>query len=145
MTDKSYLAQPPGECCFKGTIHEGEPRGTVEKIASVDTYIVHPPEGKDNGHVVIYFPDIWGFFKNGFLIMDGFADAGYTTVGLDYFFGDPIWLHRKDKNDKTTEPGFDSAAWINEKMVGAKKVVPGWVDAVKEKLGKPGTKFACVG
>lgn len=145
MPDKSYLAQPPGECCFKGTIHDGEPRGTVEQVASIDTYIVHPPEGKANGNVVIYFPDVWGFFKNGFLIMDGFADAGYLTVGLDYFFGDPIWLHRKDKHDTTTEPGFDAPAWIKKKLEGAYEVVPDWMAAVKEKLGKPGTKFACVG
>lgn len=36
---------------------------------------------------VRYFPDVWGFFKNGFLVMDGFADAGYLTLGLDYFRG----------------------------------------------------------
>jgi hypothetical protein len=34
-----------------------------------------------------YFPDVWGFFTNGFLVMDGFADAGYLTLGLDYFRG----------------------------------------------------------
>lgn len=146
MTDnKSYLAQPPGECCFRGSIHDGEPRGTIKKIAAVDTYIVHPPEGKANGNVVFYFPDVWGFFKNGFLIMDGFADAGYLTVGLDYFFGDPIWLHRKNKDDRATEPGFDANAWVTEKLAGAAETVPKWVAAVKEELGKPGTKFACVG
>ena len=25
--------------------------------------------------------------NNGFLIMDGFADAGFLTLGLDYFRG----------------------------------------------------------
>lgn len=145
MADTSYLAQPPGDCCIKGTIHDGEPRGTVEKIASIDTYIVHPPEDKANGNVVFYFPDVWGFFKNGFLIMDGYADAGYLTVGIDYFFGDPVWLHRKDRHDKTTDPDFDFEAWWRAKMAGAEKVVPDWVAAVKEQLGRPGTKYACVG
>lgn len=145
MTDKSFLAQPPGECCFQGSLHDGEPRGTIEQIAAVDTYIVHPPEGKANGHIVIYFPDVWGFFKNGFLVMDGFADAGYLTVGLDYFFGDPVWLHRKDRNDTTTEPGFDASAWVDEKMARAREAVPKWIEAVKATLGKPDTKFACVG
>lgn len=148
MADKSYLAQPPGECCFRrGSIHDGEPRGTIEKIAAVDTYIVHPPDGQanNNGHIVLYFPDVWGFFKNGLLVMDAFADAGYTTVGPDYFFGDPIWHHRKDRHDTTTEPGFDASAWFAAKMAGAREAVPRWVEAVKEKLGKPGTKFACVG
>lgn len=36
---------------------------------------------------MLYFPDVWGFFNNGFLIMDGFADAGFLTLGLDYFRG----------------------------------------------------------
>jgi hypothetical protein len=35
----------------------------------------------------LYFPDVFGFFPNGLLVMDGFADAGYTVLGLDYFRG----------------------------------------------------------
>ena len=56
-------------------------------IASVETYIAIPPENKANGHIVLYFPDVWGLFKNGLLVMDGFADAGYLVLGLDYFRG----------------------------------------------------------
>lgn len=56
-------------------------------VAGVETYVVEPPSGKANGDILLYFPDVWGFFNNGFLIMDGFADAGYLTIGLDYFRG----------------------------------------------------------
>lgn len=145
MTDKAYLAQPSGACCLTGHLHTGEPRGTIEKITDIDTYITHPPAGKANGHVLIYFPDVWGFFKNGFLVMDAFADAGYLTVGLDYFRGDPVWLHRKSADDPTPEDGWDFEVWMKEKMAFALGAVPPWVEAVKAKLGKPGTKFACVG
>lgn len=82
-----YLAKPSGECCLKGTIHKGESRGTWETIADVETYISIPPEGKANGNVLLYFPDVWGMFPNGLLVMDAFADAGYTVLGLDYFRG----------------------------------------------------------
>lgn len=83
----TFLAKPSGECCLKGTIHKGQPRGVYETIEGVETYIARPPEGKANGHILLYFPDVWGMFNNGLLVMDGFADAGYLTLGLDYFRG----------------------------------------------------------
>ncbi|KAJ0274095.1 hypothetical protein COL940_009520 [Colletotrichum noveboracense] len=60
-TDKTpgYLAKPSGECCLKGTIHEGEARGSWEVIAGADTYVSKPPADKANGHIVLYFPDVW--------------------------------------------------------------------------------------
>jgi dienelactone hydrolase len=87
--DKSgtYLAKPPGECCLEGTIHQGEPRGSFTTIADVETYIAAPKDGNGNGHIILYFSDIWGFYINNFLLMDAFADAGYTVLGLDFFQG----------------------------------------------------------
>lgn len=82
-----YLAKPSGACCLKGSIHEGDPRGSWEVIAGVETYVSKPPENRANGHVLLYFPDVWGMFTNGLLVMDAFADAGFLTMGLDYFRG----------------------------------------------------------
>lgn len=82
-----YLAKPSGDCCLRGTIHEGEARGSWETIAEVETYIARPPESEANGNILLYFPDVWGMFPNGLLVMDTFADAGYLVVGLDYFRG----------------------------------------------------------
>lgn len=87
LIEEEYLAKPSGECCLKGHLHQGEPRGTFKTVADVETYIVEPRPGKSNGHILLYFPDVWGMFPNGLLIMDGFADAGYLTLGLDYFRG----------------------------------------------------------
>ena len=84
---EEYLAQPPGPCCDVGKIHEGTPRGTTEDILGAPTYITKPADGKGNGHVVLYFPDVWGMSNNAHLLMDGFADAGYHTFGMDYFRG----------------------------------------------------------
>lgn len=143
--DQGYLAKPPGDCCITGSLHEGEPRGTTETVDGIETYIVHPPVGRANGNIVLYFPDVWGFFNNGFLVMDGFADAGYLTIGPDYFRGDPVWKHRKDRHDTTTEPGFDYEAWKKKHQDFAVEAVPKWVEAVKTKYGEAGTKYACVG
>lgn len=87
MASNEYLAKPSGACCLEGTLHSGEPRGTFTQIADVETYVATPPPGKSNGNIVLYFPDVWGMFPNGLLVMDGFANAGYLTLGIDYFRG----------------------------------------------------------
>lgn len=143
--DQAYLAKPPGDCCIAGNLHDGEPRGAQETIEGIDTYVVHPAAGKSNGNIVLYFPDVWGLFRNGLLVMDGFADAGYLTIGIDYFRGDPVWKHRKDRHDTTTEPNFDYDAWKTKHQEFAAEAVPRWIDAVKAKYGATGTKYACVG
>lgn len=56
-------------------------------VVGIETYVVRPRDDRANGHILFYFPDVWGMFRNGLLVMDGFADAGYLTVGLDYFNG----------------------------------------------------------
>lgn len=83
--DETYLAQPPASCCWLGTIHKGTPRGKMETILDTPTYLATPE--KPNGHVVLYFPDVWGMSVNAQLLMDGFADAGFLTLGMDYFRG----------------------------------------------------------
>jgi dienelactone hydrolase len=86
-SEDPVLAKPSGLCCLQGVIHTGEPRGKFENVADVETYIVHPKSRTSNGHILLYFADVWGMFNNGLLIMDGFAEAGYTVLGLDYFRG----------------------------------------------------------
>ena len=58
---------------------------------------------------------------------------------------DPVWKHRKDNNDTTTDPGFDFKAWLDKYTVFADENVPAWLSAVKETFGKADTKYACVG
>jgi len=139
-----FLAKPPGACCLTGSLHDGTPQGTFETLATVETYVSRPPPGNDNGNVVLYFPDVWGMFTNGLLVMDAFASAGYVVLGLDYFREDPVWKHRKDRHD-TSNPGFDYEAWLAKHQAVADQLVPTWVDSVKEKYGREETKYACVG
>jgi dienelactone hydrolase len=165
---KKYLAKPSDLCCLSGTLHEGEERGKIQTISGLETYVATPKDGTGSGNVVLYFPDVFGLFKNARLILDVFADAGYLALGVDYFRGvsdhccahncypfqhlvlrtkmtlkDPITKHR-DQDNKPL-PGFDFGAWKDKHMSFALDAVPGWVDAVKEQYGKANTKYACVG
>lgn len=87
------LAKPAELCCLKGSIHSGEPAGKVVQIEGVDTYIATPDAKAANGHVLLFFPDVFGLHINNFLTMDAFAACGYLTLGVDYFAG--VRLHNR--------------------------------------------------
>ncbi|PSR79525.1 hypothetical protein BD289DRAFT_485529, partial [Coniella lustricola] len=143
--DETYLVPPPGPCCWLGTIHKGTPRGKMETIEDTPTYIATPAADKANGHVVLYFPDVWGMSVNAQLLMDGFADAGFLTFGMDYFRGDPISKYRQTKTDPLPE-GFDHAAWRAKHFNYATETVPKWTAAVKAQYAPaPTAKYACTG
>ena len=81
------IAKPSSSCCLRGTIHEGEAKGRVEKILDVETYIGEPSAEKSNGNIVFLFPDVFGRWINNDLLVDAFAGAGYLTLSPDYFRG----------------------------------------------------------
>lgn len=93
----AYIAKPPGPCCWLGTIHKGTPHGRIETILDVPTYVATPSpataeasasgSGSGGRRIVLYLPDVWGLSTNAQLLMDGFADAGFLTLGMDYFRG----------------------------------------------------------
>lgn len=58
---------------------------------------------------------------------------------------DPVYLHRKDRHDKLTDPTFDYEAWKVKHTEFADANVPRWVEQVKTKYGESSTKYACVG
>ncbi|EMD32541.1 hypothetical protein CERSUDRAFT_161458 [Gelatoporia subvermispora B] len=138
----STLAGPPGECCIKTVQHSGTPRGNVEKIVDVETYISRPPGLETSERyekILLFFSDVFGpLYINNRLIQDYFASHGYLVVGLDYFEGDPVYLHRGKE-------GFNIGEWIQPKRTRADELVPKWIDAVKEKYGAPDTKYTTVG
>ncbi|KAG6356521.1 hypothetical protein INS49_015909 [Diaporthe citri] len=140
----TYLAQPASSSCWLGTIHEGTPCGNLETILDVPTYVSRPTPERANGHIILYFPDIWGMSNNAQLLMDAFADAGFLTLGMDYFRGDPMSKYRQSMSDPAPE-GFDRAAWREKHWNFANENVPKWFDAVKAKYGSETTKYACTG
>ncbi|KAH8754332.1 dienelactone hydrolase [Diaporthe sp. PMI_573] len=140
----TYLAQPPSSSCWVGTVHKGTPRGNLETILDVPTYVARPTPERANGHIVLYFPDVWGMSNNAQLLMDCFADAGFLTLGMDYFRGDPLSKYRQSMSDPPPE-GFDHAAWRVKHWDFASENVPKWFDAVRVKYGDETTKYACTG
>ncbi|ORY05288.1 hypothetical protein BCR34DRAFT_590949 [Clohesyomyces aquaticus] len=146
LSKLTYLAKPSGACCLSSSIHSGTPLGTFQSIAKSKAYISEPPAEKNNNHVLLYSPDVWGLFPNGPLSINAFAAAGYRVFGLGYFRGDPVWKHRKDRHDTTTDPDFDYEACKRKHIAFADTAVPKWAAAVKAEYGgNPGTKFVCVG
>jgi hypothetical protein len=88
------LANPPSTCCISGSIYPATPKGKIEKIGGVDTYIT-TPSGTSNGNILLYFPDAFGLYSNAFLMMDAYAEEGYQVFGVDYFLGVSNYLFQK--------------------------------------------------
>jgi hypothetical protein len=99
----TYLAQPPSSSCWVGTVHKGTPRGNLETILDVPTYVARPTPERANGHIVLYFPDVWGMSNNAQLLMDCFADAGFLTLGMDYFRG--VSMNQRSNGTCAPPPG----------------------------------------
>ncbi|KAG6831281.1 hypothetical protein H0H87_005745 [Tephrocybe sp. NHM501043] len=125
------LAGPPGDCCFKGVKHAGDPAGRSIEIAGVPTYISEPPSQLTNEpkKIILYLSDIFGpFFLNNQLIQDYFAGHGFLVLGIDYFFGDAIHLHLEEER-------FDRAAWIANGRLKSREVYPKWLETVRSIYG----------
>ncbi|KAH9854493.1 alpha/beta-hydrolase [Lenzites betulinus] len=133
------LAGPPGECCRQTVHHVGTPRGSLEPIAGVETYIARPAGTTDPQKIILFFSDVFGaLYTNSQLVMDYWADNGFLVLGLDYFEGDSKALLNLD--DAT----FDYPAWIKKHQTRAAVLVPPWLEAVRERFGKD-KKYTCVG
>ncbi|PYH76349.1 alpha/beta-hydrolase [Aspergillus uvarum CBS 121591] len=89
-------------CCITGTLHEGEPKGTIQDIENISTYITHPPT--DTKKAILLLTDVIGHrFVNAQLIADQFAAAGYAVIMPDLFAGDSVPLNRPE--------GFQIMEW----------------------------------
>ncbi|KAJ3516032.1 hypothetical protein NLJ89_g1379 [Agrocybe chaxingu] len=125
------LAGPPGDCCLQGVKHFGDAVGKTVTIADVETYVTEPPANTTGPkRVILFFADVWGpFHNNAKLLQDYFASHGFTVLGIDYFFGDPIYLHIE-------EAGFNKEAWFAKYRKLAGDATPKWVKAVRELYGE---------
>ncbi|KAF5320336.1 hypothetical protein D9611_011262 [Ephemerocybe angulata] len=105
--------------------------------AGVSTYLAEPP-ATHNGK------NVFGAFAiNNELLQDYFATQGYTVLGPDYFFGDPIGLH-VNPDLEPFDPNFDLNAWVAKSKKQADAAVPAWIDGVKKRYG-PKAKYTAVG
>jgi len=76
------LAGPSSSCCWTGVnFHTGTPKGRVESLGGLDTYIAEPPAAATAGgphkKVLLFLANIWGpLFINNKLLQDYFASCG---------------------------------------------------------------------
>ncbi|KAK1252974.1 hypothetical protein MKX08_004161 [Trichoderma sp. CBMAI-0020] len=67
--------------CYRGSVHEGQPRGQVTKAYGLDTYVVNPANGRPAKGIVVILPDAFGWeFVNIRLLADSYADKGDFKV-----------------------------------------------------------------
>ncbi|PTB64808.1 hypothetical protein BBK36DRAFT_6230 [Trichoderma citrinoviride] len=60
--------------CFRGTIHEGTPKGKEEMLHSILTYIASPETGPTSTSQIIFITDVFGFnLVNNKLLADKYA------------------------------------------------------------------------
>ncbi|KAJ7472043.1 dienelactone hydrolase [Mycena latifolia] len=135
------IAHSHCEDCFKGVKHSGTPVGKTAIIAGVPTYVSDPPstalEAGAPKKVILFLPDVYGpFFLNNQLVQDYFASQGFYVVGIDYFLGDPVYIH--------TEADFDRPAWLEKSRKKADEITPKWLDEVRKMHGAD-SKYCAVG
>ena len=72
--------------CFAGYQHGGTPKGTVERLHNLETYVAKPAEGKVAKGIIIIIPDAFGMpFVNNRLLADHYAEKGDFLVYLPDF------------------------------------------------------------
>ncbi|KAM0255011.1 hypothetical protein ACHAQJ_006239 [Trichoderma viride] len=67
--------------CYRGSVHEGQPRGEVTQAYGLNTYVVGPADGRPAKGIVVVLPDAFGWeFANIRLLADSYADKGDFKV-----------------------------------------------------------------
>lgn len=70
--------------CITGTEIPGEPKGSVEKIANIDTYVAKPSKeiaDDSKTKAILSFTDVFGMqFKNNKIVADLIAEQSGLTV-----------------------------------------------------------------
>lgn len=93
---KAGAKEAPCEECISGTIHAGQPQGTIEPLHGLDTYIIG---NRTNPRaIIVIYSDVFSHsLPNNKLIADSYAKSGeYLVYMPDFFEGDPVKLSLAD-------------------------------------------------
>lgn len=129
----------------------GIPKGRDIRVAGkYDAYLAEPvPDMSHKDAAILFLSDIMGVWQNSRLLADEFAAAGYLTLLVDLFYGDPVPVH------KTEDPSYDVQGWLahgssgknphNEEAVDP--IIVGSIDVLKNEYGikKLGAVGYCFG
>lgn len=128
------MSETLGDCCTTGTIHEGVPRGSVELVAGLPTYVV----GSKGDRVVVMITDVFGYdLTNTRLLADEYAGAGYYVLCPDFFSGDALPSeveHQMIPPESAPKRGFFKA--VTETASAIAQFGP-WVYRHREAVSKP--------
>ncbi|KAF5012765.1 hypothetical protein FDECE_1185 [Fusarium decemcellulare] len=93
--------------CFKGSVHDGKPRGKTLNLYGLDTYVVEPSQGKDVRGIIVVIPDAFGWdFVNCRLLADHYADKSNYKVYLpDFMIGPSAPISGLEKMHIAMAPG----------------------------------------
>ncbi|KAJ7689049.1 alpha/beta-hydrolase [Mycena rosella] len=133
------IAHSHCDACFTGVKHSGTPVGKTATIADIPTYVSDPPSAAASStkKVILFLADVYGpFYLNNQLLQDYFASQGFYVLGIDYFLGDPIYIH--------TEADFDQTAWVDKSRKKADEITPKWLQEVRKMHGAD-SKYCAVG
>ncbi|MCJ1350508.1 MAG: hypothetical protein MMC33_000489 [Icmadophila ericetorum] len=151
-------------CCLSGQVHQGTPKGRVETIGGLQTYVSEPENGSKS-KTVLFISDIFGYeFSNVRLLADSYAKAGFYCYIPDFFEGDPLpisFLNNvepplKDRENLTVVDKAKNAAivpatlgpWLVKHREGVSKpLIDGFVNTIRNTPGtnKIGTIGFCWG
>lgn len=85
-------SNPPQEnCCAKVVLHEGEPKGKIQKICDLNCYVTANYTDESTKYLII-FSDIYGLdLVNTKLVADTFSSClGYPVIIMDILNNDPF-------------------------------------------------------
>ena len=82
-------AQIPSKCCQEGSLHSGTPKGRVETIFDLPTYISDPPSDDPPKGIIVMITDVFGYdLPNIRLLADRYAERiGCKVYIPDFFLG----------------------------------------------------------
>ncbi|KAF4468422.1 dienelactone hydrolase family [Fusarium albosuccineum] len=93
--------------CFKGSVHDGKPRGKTLNFYGLNTYVVEPSQGKDVKGIIAVISDAFGWdFVNCRLLADHYADKSNYKVYLpDFMIGPSAPVSGLEKMHIAMAPG----------------------------------------
>lgn len=101
--------------CFTGHIHDGTPRGTIEDLHGVQTYVTFPSSDAEPKNTIIFYCDAFGLnLVNNKLLADHYAaDTGCRVLAPDMFHGGAASIETMQAMNTLFRPVPSAVSYIN--------------------------------
>ncbi|OAG05103.1 alpha/beta-hydrolase [Paraphaeosphaeria sporulosa] len=109
--------------CFRGGVVTGDPKGTIETLYGVTTYVAKPQGTSSSPSTIVYFTDAFGLdLVNNKVLADAYASAtGIRVLVPDIIPGGPMpaWVLDTMENAMGSVGLFDISGQINRILMFA--------------------------